>query len=65
MSAVPLTEAQRAVFERLILGETNRQIGVALGTAEKTVKQHITVIMRKFGCDNRCKVMAKHYRGEL
>ncbi len=64
MNAV-LTEAQQLVFDQLVLGKTNREIGVAIGSTEKTVKCHITEILKKFGCDSRCRVVAKHYRREL
>lgn len=65
MNTAVLTAAQRLVFDQLLLGNNNREIAAAIGCAEKTVKQHITAILQTFGCDSRCRVVAKHYRGEL
>lgn len=61
MNAVVLTESQQLVFDQLILGKSNRQIGAATGTSEKTVKQHITHILKKFGCETSREVIARHY----
>lgn len=60
-----LTHKQRLVFDQLVLGKNNKEIATAVDATEKTVKQHITAILKKFGCDSRCRLVARHYRGEL
>ena len=58
-----LTKRQRQVFDQLIEGKSNEEIAVALDCAVKTVKTHITPILQIFGCDSRCKLIVKHYKG--
>ncbi len=48
-----LTPRQLEVLARLIHGESNKQIGLALGLAEPTVKAHITAILKALGVTNR------------
>jgi DNA-binding NarL/FixJ family response regulator len=48
-----LTPRQRAVLERLALGESNRQIADVLCVEEITVKAHISAILRKLHVKNR------------
>ena len=40
-------------------GSTNRQIGQALGIAEKTAEAHVHNIIRKLGAQNRAEVAAR------
>ena len=40
-------------------GSTNRQIGRALGIAEKTTEAHVHNIIRKLGAHNRAEVAAR------
>jgi FixJ family two-component response regulator len=42
-----LTPRELQVFELLIRGKKNKQIGVALGTTERTIKAHRQKVMRK------------------
>ena len=51
-----LTARQRAVFELLSRGDTNKVIARRLGMREGTVKAHVRQIMRKFGLTNRTQV---------
>lgn len=44
-----LTERERAVLDLVVDGRLNKQIGVALGVTEPTVKVHRHHIMRKMG----------------
>lgn len=60
-----LNSGQRRVFDLLIEGNSNRQIAERLTISEKTVKTHLTALLRLFNCDSRCRLVAKHYRGEL
>lgn len=42
-----LTPRERAVLERLVLGEPNKQIAAVLGVSEKTVKVHRANVLHK------------------
>jgi len=42
-----LTPSQRQVFDLLARGKLNKQIGLHLGTAERTIKWHRHNLMRK------------------
>jgi FixJ family two-component response regulator len=42
-----LTPRERQVFELVIRGEKNKQIGIALGTSERTIKAHRHRVMEK------------------
>lgn len=44
-----LTPAERKVFDLVVRGRLNKQIGVDLGTAERTVKWHRHNLMEKLG----------------
>lgn len=65
MSAELLNDAQRIVFGHLVKGMTNKEIAAETGHSISTVKTHLTAIFKFFNCDNRCRLVAKHYRGEL
>jgi FixJ family two-component response regulator len=42
-----LTPREREVFERVIRGKTNKQVAIALGTTERTIKAHRHRVMEK------------------
>ena len=42
-----LTPRERQVFERIVRGQTNKQIANALGTTERTIKAHRQRVMKK------------------
>ena len=44
-----LTPAERKVFDLVVRGRLNKQIGIELGTAERTVKWHRHNLMQKLG----------------
>ena len=48
-----LTTRQTEVLRLIALGRSNREIGTALGASEKTVKAHVTAILRQLGAANR------------
>jgi DNA-binding NarL/FixJ family response regulator len=48
-----LTARQRDVLDLLIQGKTNKEIAIALGLGEGTVKIHMAAIFRFFGVNNR------------
>jgi DNA-binding NarL/FixJ family response regulator len=49
----PLTPRQRDVLDLLVQGKTNKEIALALGLGEGTVKIHMAAIFRYFGVNNR------------
>jgi DNA-binding NarL/FixJ family response regulator len=48
-----LSAREREVLLEMLSGKTNRQIGETLHIHEKTVKNHLWKIYRKYGIDNR------------
>lgn len=52
-SSVHLTQRQRDVLTGMARGLSNKRIAQELGLAEKTVKAHITVVLRVLGASNR------------
>jgi len=48
-----LTSRERDVLRLLVAAQSNREIAVALGIEERTVKAHVAKLMRKVGVDNR------------
>jgi FixJ family two-component response regulator len=42
-----LTPRERQVFELVIRGQTNKQVGNALGATERTIKAHRHKVMEK------------------
>ena len=53
-----LTEREQRVLELIGDGLTNRQIGAQLHLAEKTVKNHVTTMLRKLGMQRRTEAAA-------
>lgn len=51
-----LTATQLRVMEGVYAGLLNKQIAYELGIAEKTVKAHMTALMRKLNVRNRTQV---------
>jgi DNA-binding CsgD family transcriptional regulator len=48
-----LTVREREVLAQLATGRTNKEIGRALGIAEKTVRIHVSHVLAKLGCATR------------
>jgi len=48
-----LTVQERRILELIGEGMSNREIGLAVHLAEKTVKNHVTRILAKLGCTRR------------
>lgn len=48
-----LSPQERRILDHVALGKTNRQIGVELSLAEKTVKNYVTSILSKLGMQRR------------
>jgi DNA-binding NarL/FixJ family response regulator len=54
-----LSPYEEPVFALLILGKTNRAIATHLDLAYGTVKNHVSVILRKYGVGGRAQLLAK------
>lgn len=54
----PLTPRQREVVRMLAQGASNKQIALALGLRERTVKYHLAGICQRLGAANRTEALA-------
>lgn len=54
-----MSPAEKRVFERLILGETDEEIAQALHISVYTVKKHLQHLYKKNGVSNRTSLIAK------
>lgn len=52
-----LSTAEKAVAERILLGESNREIAAALGKSEGTVRKQVESILKKLGVRDRRRLM--------
>jgi len=52
-SRVSFTNREMEVLEMLVGGSSNKEIGARLGIEERTVKAHVSKLMRKSGVENR------------
>jgi two-component system, NarL family, response regulator LiaR len=59
-----LTAREREVLERVIAGESNKEIASAVFISENTVKYHLKNILRKLHVNNRAQVVAWAMRQE-
>jgi DNA-binding CsgD family transcriptional regulator len=53
-----LTQSQRAVYQRMILGLRNKEIAAELAISVHTVVHHTTAVLAKMGCQDRLQLMA-------
>jgi two-component system NarL family response regulator len=53
MAAPELSRREREVLELIVKGRSNKEIGVDLGVAENTVKNHVKVVLDKLGVQDR------------
>jgi DNA-binding NarL/FixJ family response regulator len=60
-----LTARQVEVLDCLGLGLSNKDIGGRLGLAEKTVKAHVTGVLRGLGAANRADAVKRARAGGL
>lgn len=49
----PLTDREKEILGMLVTGRSNKEISAPLGIEERTVKAHVSKLMRKVGVDNR------------
>jgi DNA-binding NarL/FixJ family response regulator len=66
ISASPhLTARERQVLELILLARSNREIALDLGIEERTVKAHVSRLMRKAGAENRIELSMRALNGSL
>jgi DNA-binding NarL/FixJ family response regulator len=58
-----LTTREKEVLELLARGQTNREMGHALGVSEHTIRAHLRVITQKLGVSNRVQAAALVWKG--
>ncbi len=58
-NGMPITTREKAVLELLALGMRNKDISRALDISERTVKFHVSALMRKLGAGNRTEAVKK------
>lgn len=58
-SNVTLTERELEVLQAVARGERSKEIALALGISERTVKAHIASIFARLGVDNRAAAIAE------
>jgi DNA-binding NarL/FixJ family response regulator len=56
--AETLSPREREVLQLIAVGRLNKEIGVALGITERTVKFHVSTILAKLGAGNRTEAVA-------
>lgn len=61
MLRLKLTPTQEAIYHGIVRGYTNKRIGVEAGICEKTVKAHVTKILKKTLYRTRCELIVAHY----
>ena len=52
-----LSTAEKSVADRLLMGESNREIAAALGKSEGTVRKQVESILKKLGVRDRRRLM--------
>lgn len=55
--SIHLTDREREVIRALAQGKSNKEIGVALGIREQTVKNHISHILEKLELEDRLQIV--------
>lgn len=63
--SVLLTDRERQVLDLILLARSNREIARALGIEARTVKAHVSRLMRKTGTENRIDLSMWALRGKL
>jgi DNA-binding NarL/FixJ family response regulator len=55
-----LSRREREVFPLILDGLMNKEIAVRLGISERTVKSHVSSILRKCGVASRLELLSEH-----
>jgi DNA-binding NarL/FixJ family response regulator len=58
LSRLKLTKREKLVFDKLLRGMSNKEIGNAINLSERTVKFHVGNLLRKFHVVTRGEAMA-------
>jgi DNA-binding NarL/FixJ family response regulator len=58
-AADDLTSRERDVLRHVALGESNKDIGIALDISEETVKTHVRHVLAKLGAENRAQAAVR------
>jgi DNA-binding NarL/FixJ family response regulator len=61
----PLTARELEVLTELALGRSNREIARSFGVSEKTVKTHVSAVLRKLGVQDRTQAALRALREGL
>ena len=61
----PLTEREREILQLVAKGGSNKQIAVVLAITERTVKFHVSAILRKLNAANRAEAVQKALTSSL
>ena len=56
-----LTRQQNLIYQKIVEGYSNVQIGDFMGLSEKGVKFHVTSILKTFKVTSRSELIAKHF----
>jgi DNA-binding CsgD family transcriptional regulator len=65
LRVVRLTAAERRVLDRLMLGETNKEIAAVLGCSPRTVEFHLAHLFSKAGVEGRGRLMSGVVTGRV
>jgi DNA-binding NarL/FixJ family response regulator len=57
-----LSQRQRQVFDLVAAGRLNKEIAAQLFITERTVKFHVSDLMRRLGAGSRLELVTKHNR---
>jgi|GEM_PF-3392445 two-component system, NarL family, nitrate/nitrite response regulator NarL len=60
-----LTPMERRVLARVLSGERNKTIARRFGLSDKTVKNHISHILTKTGCQTRLELTVNVYKARI
>lgn len=61
----PLSTRELQVMRLVVSGQTNQEIGVALGISPKTVQKHLRAVFTKFGVVSRVEAAVRMVRDDL
>ena len=65
MRRAAITAREKQVLQMLVAGRSNKEIAVPLGIEVRTVKAHMSQLIRKLGVRNRIAVSVQALRGSI